>query len=129
MTDLGSEQHALQVNTASDFGSTPRYMPTVASFIPNLPLGSPLKVSIHSWEPPVASADTRESVKDAGQIYFEARVLIDGVCIAYVVTTYRFIEALLMNTMKGNPVRSTAFLASSHRYVEAPHLGETQTDT
>ena len=49
-----------------------------------MPLGSPLKVSIHSWEPPVVSPETQASARDGDKVYFEARVLVDGLCVAYV---------------------------------------------
>ena len=49
-----------------------------------MPLGSPLKVSIHSWEAPIASPDTVTLAQQADWIWFEARVLLDGFCVAYV---------------------------------------------
>ena len=49
-----------------------------------MPLGSPLKVSIHSWEAPIASPDTVMLAQQADWIWFEARVLLDGFCVAYV---------------------------------------------
>ena len=62
----------------------PSYLPTVSSFVPSLPLGSPLKVSIHSWEAPIASPDTVMLAHQADWIWFEAHVLLDGFCVAYV---------------------------------------------
>lgn len=62
----------------------PRYLPTVASFVPNIPLGSPLKISIHCWEAPVASPDTATLAQQPDWIWFEARVLLDGICVALV---------------------------------------------
>ena len=62
----------------------PRYLPTVASFVPNIPLGSPLKISIHSWEAPIASPDTVTLAQQPDWIWFEARVLLDGICVALV---------------------------------------------
>lgn len=62
----------------------PRYLPTVASFVPNIPLGSPLKISIHSWEAPIASPDTATLAQQPDWIWFEARVLLDGICVALV---------------------------------------------
>ena len=49
-----------------------------------MPLGSPLKVSIHSWEAPIASPDTVTLAQQADWIWFEACVLLDGFCVAYV---------------------------------------------
>lgn len=60
----------------------PRYLPTVASFVPNMPLGSPLKISIHSWEAPIACPETGTLALQADWIWFEARVLLDGIHIA-----------------------------------------------
>ena len=74
VSDPGSDQNAIC--------ATPRYLPTVATFIPNIPLGSPLKVSIHSWEPPVASAETQALARQGEQLCFEARVFLDGVFVA-----------------------------------------------
>ena len=62
----------------------PRYLPTVASFVPNMPLGSPLKISIHSWEAPIASPEARALAQQTDWIQFEARLLLDGVGVAYV---------------------------------------------
>ena len=57
--------------------------PTVTSFIPNLPLGHPFRVSLHSWEPPVATrATTAMAVNQNREVHFEARVLLDGICVA-----------------------------------------------
>ena len=81
--DPGSDQSAVYHGLPASYSATPRYLPTVTSFIPNIPLGSPLKVSIHSWEPPIASPETQALARQADQIYFEARVLLDGACIAY----------------------------------------------
>ena len=61
-----------------------RYLPTVASFVPNMPLGSPLKISIHSWEASIASPETGAIAQQTDWIHFEARVFVDGVGIAYV---------------------------------------------
>ena len=60
----------------------PRYLPTVTSFVPNIPLGSPLNVSVHSWEAPIAGPDTVALAQQADWIWFEASVLIDGMCTA-----------------------------------------------
>ena len=49
-----------------------------------MPLGSPFKVSIHSWEAPIASPDTVTLAQQADWIWFEARVLLDGFCVACV---------------------------------------------
>ena len=61
----------------------PRYLPTVASFVPNMPFGSPLKISIHSWEAPIACPETGALALQADWIWFEARVLVDGIHVAY----------------------------------------------
>lgn len=62
----------------------PRYLPTVASFVPNMPVGSPLKISIHSWEAPTASPEAGALAQQTDWIQYEACVFIDGVGIAYV---------------------------------------------
>ena len=62
----------------------PRYLPTIASFVPNMPLGSPLKVSIHSWEAPIPSPEAGALAQQTDWIQFEARVLLDGAGVAYV---------------------------------------------
>ena len=77
-----NHQNVIQYGLPGDYSAMPRYVPTVASFIPNMPLGSPLKVSVHSWDPPVVSPDTQASASDGDKVYFEARVLVDGLCIA-----------------------------------------------
>ena len=50
--------------------------------MPNIPLGSPLKISIHSWEAPIASPETVALAEHADWIWFEASVLIDGILVA-----------------------------------------------
>lgn len=80
--DPTSHHNVIPYGLPGNYSALPRYLPTVASFIPNMPLGSPLKVSVHSWEPPVVSPDTQASASDGDKIYFEARVLVDGLCIA-----------------------------------------------
>ena len=59
----------------------PRQLPTVASFVPTLSNGHPFRVSIHSWESPVASKTAQSIAQQSNTIYFEARVLVDGICV------------------------------------------------
>ncbi|MCJ1311074.1 hypothetical protein MMC25_004744 [Agyrium rufum] len=59
----------------------PLHIPTVACFINNLPNDAPFRISIHSWEPPVPSDLLKSKVADENVCY-EARVVVDGTCVA-----------------------------------------------
>ncbi|MCJ1348986.1 hypothetical protein MMC31_007219 [Peltigera leucophlebia] len=59
-----------------------RQVPTVACFVPGLKQGSPFRISLHSWEPPVATRSTKAIASKESMAYFEARVLLDGSCVA-----------------------------------------------
>lgn len=59
-----------------------RPVPTVACFVPGLKQGSPFRISLHSWEPPVATRSTKAITPKESTAYFEARVLLDGSCVA-----------------------------------------------
>lgn len=76
----------IQTATGQGFSATqmamPRQVPTVACFVPNLHHGCPFRVSLHSWQPPVASRATKTIAPLDAMVYFEARVLLDGVCVA-----------------------------------------------
>ena len=61
-----------------------RQLPVVACFVPNLPHECPFRVSLHSWTPPFANRNTYDVAPHNDSVYFEARVLLDGVCVAYV---------------------------------------------
>jgi hypothetical protein len=64
----------------------PIQLPTVASFIPNLPFGFPFRISIHSWEKPLPSrsmAALMQMHHNREIVMFEARAFIDGHCVAY----------------------------------------------
>ena len=60
----------------------PRAVPTVTCFVSSLPHGSPFKISLHTWQPPVPSLGTQDMETSEHSIFFEARVLVDGVCMA-----------------------------------------------
>ncbi|KAI9705999.1 MAG: hypothetical protein M1836_005405 [Candelina mexicana] len=60
----------------------PIQTPVVTSFVPNLPSGSPFKVSVYSWIPPHPSRMTESLSHENDQVLFEARIFIDGRCIA-----------------------------------------------
>ena len=62
----------------------PRQMPTVACFIPNLHHGCPFRVSLLRWQPPIASRTLQAMAPLEQMIRFEARVLLDGICVAWV---------------------------------------------
>ena len=82
--DLESAQliaHASLINGYALEHTLPRQMPTVACFVTSLPGGCPFRVSIHSWEPPIASKSTQIITQQGHAVYFEARILIDGVCV------------------------------------------------
>ena len=59
-------------------------LPTVSCFIPSILPGSPFRVSLHSWSTPTVSRETAAGSSQDGVAGFEAKVLLDGVCIACV---------------------------------------------
>ena len=59
-------------------------MPTVSCFIPSILPGSPFRVSLHSWSAPSVSRETVARAPQESMVGFEAKVLLDGVCIAFV---------------------------------------------
>jgi hypothetical protein len=71
------------------YHTTPAQVPTVACFTPNLQLGSPFRVSLHSWQSTVPSLSLGPLTPLESTICFEARVLIDGICVAYARTPAR----------------------------------------
>lgn len=60
-------------------------LPMVSCFVPSLLAGSPLRISLHSWATPVASRATQAMVAQGSAIGFEAKMLLDGVCSAWVI--------------------------------------------
>ena len=62
----------------------PVHIPALTCFIPSLPAGFPFRISIHCWDPPVPSRSTMDLANGNAMVIFEARVLIDGVCVSYV---------------------------------------------
>lgn len=57
--------------------------PTLTCFVPNLENGHPFRVSLHSWEPPVPTPTTEAMAVAQDRVArFEARVLLDGICVA-----------------------------------------------
>lgn len=66
----------------SFFKSVTHPLPTVSCFVPSLLPGSPLRVSLHSWATPVASRATQAMAAHGNSAWFEAKVLLDGVCTA-----------------------------------------------
>ena len=60
-------------------------LPTVTCFIPSILPGSPFRVSLHSWSTPTVSRDTLAKSPQESTVGFEAKVLLDGVCVAYVI--------------------------------------------
>ena len=59
-----------------------RPLPTVSCYIPSLPQGTPFRVSLHSWSMPIATRATASMVSPESSVWFEARVLLDGICTA-----------------------------------------------
>ena len=58
-------------------------LPTVSCFIPSILPGSPFRVSLHSWSTPTVSRETVARAPEESMIGFEAKVLLDGICVAY----------------------------------------------
>ena len=80
--DPTSYHDVIQDGLSGTHTTPPRYLPTVASFVPSISLGAPFKVSVHSWDPPVANPNTLALAGDGDKILFEARVTIDGIYVA-----------------------------------------------
>lgn len=67
-----------------NFTAVTHPLPTVSSYIPSLLNGTPFRVSLHSWAAPVPSRATKAMAHDESMVYYEAKVLLDGICTAYV---------------------------------------------
>jgi len=109
----------------------------VAGFIPSLPWGLPFRVSIHSWETPrIARPVPRTAQQDVVSL-FEARVIVDGCCIACVLQLLRtnlwghaHTELRLTGLLQCYLVQSSnRYLAASHRYQPSCLLSLNITDT
>lgn len=57
-------------------------IPTVACFVANQIDGFPFRASLHCWEHPVPSPELQFLAQQGKVICFEARVFIDGMCVA-----------------------------------------------
>jgi len=57
-------------------------LPTLTTFIPSVPKDTPFKVSIHSWAKPQPSRLMESLMQPDDLLLFEARVFIDGDCVA-----------------------------------------------
>ena len=79
----GTGQPPLPVQP-SYFSAMTRPVPIVSCYLPSLTIGCPFRVSIHSWDAPKATAATKSMAHDENMAVFEAKVLIDGTCVAYV---------------------------------------------
>ena len=61
-----------------------RQLPIVTCFVPNLPHGCPFRVSLHCWpEQPEVSRGTQALTSSKDSVFFETRVLLDGVHVGY----------------------------------------------
>ncbi|OOQ87535.1 hypothetical protein PEBR_15449 [Penicillium brasilianum] len=58
------------------------HIPILTSFIPTLPRDSCFRVSIHSWENPRPSRLTESLMQPDDVLLYEARVFVDGICVA-----------------------------------------------
>ena len=54
-------------------------VPSVTCFITSLEHGTPFRISVHSWQKPVASSILRAYKTPEEKTAFEARVYVDGV--------------------------------------------------
>lgn len=63
-------------------------LPTVTCFIPSILPGSPFRVSLHSWSTPTVSRETVARAPQEITVGFEAKVLLDGVCVASVTVLF-----------------------------------------
>lgn len=62
-------------------------LPVLTTFIPSITPGTPFRISIHSWEKPGPSRLMESFLQPDDALMFEARVFIDGECVAYVYRT------------------------------------------
>ncbi|KAI4172000.1 MAG: hypothetical protein LQ343_003909 [Gyalolechia ehrenbergii] len=60
-----------------------RQLPIVTCFVPNLPHGCPFRISLHSWHEPEVSRGTQALTSPEDCVFFEARVLLDGMYAGY----------------------------------------------
>lgn len=67
----------------------PVQLPIVAGFIPSLPWGLPFRISIHCWQTPHLARPLDRTPNQDEVSLFEARVFVDGCCVAYVSTPLR----------------------------------------
>ncbi|KAK4696300.1 hypothetical protein P7C71_g1595, partial [Lecanoromycetidae sp. Uapishka_2] len=70
---------ALPMPSHPNFAAVTHPLPTVSSFIPSLLNGTPFRVSLHSWAAPVASRSTKAMAHDEVMVYYEAKVVVDGI--------------------------------------------------
>ncbi|MCJ1401916.1 hypothetical protein MMC11_005133 [Xylographa trunciseda] len=61
---------------------SPPQLPIVACFLANQTDGNPFRVSLHSWEHPNPSQTLQVVTQHGKTICYEARVFIDGLCVA-----------------------------------------------
>jgi hypothetical protein len=91
-------------------------LPTVSCFVPSLLPGTPFRVSIHSWASPVASRATQALADQGNQVWFEAKVLLDGICTAWVIESSHSFNRALVTNASGQRylIQSGPFMATSH---------------
>lgn len=56
-----------------------RQLPIVTCFVPALQHGCPFRVSLHTWGEPEVSHGTQALTSPEDSVFFEARVLLDGI--------------------------------------------------
>lgn len=76
-------------------------LPTVTSFIQALPAGEPFRISVHSWENPEPSRYAHNVTKQPDLIMFEARVLVDGRLVGYVLYYLSSLQSIINNKLTG----------------------------
>ncbi len=86
LTTPPSDKAAMPMPSHPNFTAVTHPLPTVSSFIPSLLNGTPFRVSLHSWAAPVPSRATKAMAQDESMVFYEAKVLLDGICTAYVST-------------------------------------------
>lgn len=59
-------------------------IPVMSCFVPSLDAGAHFQISVHSWTGPEISQATKSYSKHVDLVRFEARVLIDGELVSYV---------------------------------------------
>lgn len=64
-------------------------LPIVVGYIPSIPWGLPFRVSIHSWETPRLFRPLPQTAHQDVISLFEARVVVDGCCVACVLQLLR----------------------------------------